>query len=231
MEVESINILNYIDALVSQNLFSSFSKEELLEILKKEHYELKIYEKGQIIHLQNEICKEIDIILEGQVSVQNIIENGNVLTIGVFSACDIIGANLIYSNSNFYTMTVISTAKTTVLHMSKELILTMCKKSEKFMLSFMQAISDRSIVLADKINTISLKTIRKSIIDFLKYEYYIQKDTVIKLNISKKDFAERLGIQRSSLSRELNKMRRDNLINFDARSITIKDLKIVIGIR
>lgn len=231
MEVTLINILKYIDALVSQNLFSSFTADELLRILKREHYEIKRYDKGQLIHLQNEVCKEVDIILEGEVSVQNIIENGNVLTIGVFSTCDIIGANLIYSSSNFYTMTVMSTDVTTVLHMSKELILTLCKRSEHFMLGFMQVISDRSIVLADKINTISLKTIRKSIIDFLKYEYHIQKNSVIKLHISKKDLAERLGIQRSSLSRELNKMRHDHLIEYDAKSISIKDLNLILGTR
>lgn len=231
MEVTLINILNYIDALVSQNLFSSFTADELLKILKNEHYELKRYDKGQIIHLQNEVVTFVDIILEGDVSVQNIIENGNILTIGVFSTCDIIGANLIYSSSNFYAMTVMSTAMTTVLHLSKELILTLCKRSENFMFGFMQVISDRSIVLADKINTISLKTIRKSIIDFLKYEYHIQKNSVIKLHFSKKDMAERLGIQRTSLSRELNKMRCDHLIEYDSKSISIKDFYLILGIR
>ena len=231
MEVILIYLLDYIDALVSQNLFSSFTADELLKILKKEHYEIKSYDKGQLIHLKNEVCKAVDIILEGEVSVQNIIENGNVLTIGVFSTCDIIGANLIYSSSNFYTMTVMSTAVTTILHMPKELILALCKRSENFMLGFMQVISDRSIVLADKIKTISLKSIRKSIIDFLKYEYYIQKSSIIKLHISKKDLAERLGIQRSSLSRELNKMRNDHIIEFDSKSISIKDFYLILGIR
>jgi len=35
--------------------------------------------------------------------------------------------------------------------------------------------------------------------------------------------AERLGIQRSSLSRELNKMRKDGLLEYDARTVTLKE--------
>lgn len=59
--------------------------------------------------------------------------------------------------------------------------------------------------------------------DYLKYEYHIQKSNIIKLNISKKDLAESLGIQRSSLSRELNKMRKDGLLEYDARTVTLKE--------
>lgn len=55
---------------------------------------------------------------------------------------------------------------------------------------------------------------------------HIPKTPVIKLNYSKKDLAERLGIQRSSLSRELNKMRRDGLLEYDAKTITLKNIEV-----
>ena len=62
---------------------------------------------------------------------------------------------------------------------------------------------------------------------FLGYQYYLQKSYVIRLNISKKDLAERLGIQRSSLSRELQKMRTDGLLEYDSRTITVKDTRLI----
>ena len=187
---------------------------------------IRSYEKGQLIHLQNEICKDVDLILKGQVSVQNIIENGNVLTISSFSTRDLIGANLIFSTSNYYPMTVIANSETTILHMKRSLILEFCNSSEDFMVDFMKIISDKAIILTDKINAISLKTIRNNIIDFLRYEYHVQKTNRIELLISKKELAERLGIQRSSLSRELNKMRSDGLVEYDARSITLKNIDL-----
>lgn len=168
----------------------------------------------------------MDIILKGLVSIQNIDENGNVLTVNVFSDRDIIGANLLFSSTNYYPMTVIAASKTTILHMQKEFIQELGQSNVHFMIGLMSAISDRTIVLTEKINAISLRTIRKSIINFLKYEYHIQKSRVIKLNISKKDLAERLGVQRSSLSRELNKMRKDGLLEYDAKTITLKNIDI-----
>jgi CRP-like cAMP-binding protein len=168
----------------------------------------------------------MDIILEGRVSVQKIDEDGNILKINVFSGGDILGANLLFSSRNSYPMTVVSESNTVILHIYKELILELSQTNLRFMIGLMTVISDRTLLLTDKIDAISLKTIRQRIIDFLRYEYYLQKSNILQLNISKKDLAERLGIQRTSLSRELNKMRRDGLLEYNARTITLKRIDV-----
>jgi DNA-binding transcriptional regulator LsrR (DeoR family) len=80
------------------------------------------------------------------------------------------------------------------------------------------------MILTDKINALTMKSVRQRIVEFLLYEYYVQQSTNIKLNLSKKELAEKFGIQRPSLSRELAKMRKDGLVEYDAHSIIIKDL-------
>ena len=72
-----------------------------------------------------------------------------------------------------------------------------------------------------KIKTLALKTIRQCIVEFLLYEYHAQKSTTIDLNMTKKELAEKTGVQRPSLSRELNKMRKDGLITCDSKQISI----------
>lgn len=217
-----MKIDDYIDVIANMNLFCNFSYEELSRIFKPSKFEIKEYKKEEIIHLQNELCHTMDIIISGKVIVQKIEENGNVLTINDFSVGDSLGANIIFSSKNYYPMTIAAISKVVILHLKKELILELCQNSIDFMTLLLQEISDRTLFLTDKIATISLKTIRQRIDEFLKYEYYIQKSNVIKLNISKKDLAERIGIQRTSLSRELNKMRKEGLIEYDSRTITIK---------
>ncbi len=224
-----IKIDQYLDALVGLSLFNSFSKEELTEIFNSDGYEIGRYGKDQIVHLQNEVCNAMDIILEGKVAVQKIDEEGHVLTINVFSAPDVIGAHLVFSTNNIYPMTVISDADTVILRLPKTLIIELGRSNFDFMVALLRTISDRMLILADKIRTISHKTIRQQVVAFLTYEYHLQKSPVIRLNYSKKELAERLGVQRSSLSRELNKMRRDGLLEFDARTITLKDMKVEQG--
>ena len=79
-------------------MFSGFSQEQLIQIFSLPKYKISNYSKCQIIHLQNEVCLAIDIVLDGQVSVQKINDEGNILKITVFSGGDILGANLMFSN-------------------------------------------------------------------------------------------------------------------------------------
>ena len=65
---------------------------------------------------------------------------------------------------------------------------------------------------------------RESAFELLK-KYNKEKSTTIKLEFSRKDWADKLGVQRPSLSRELMKMRDAGLIDFSKNIIEIKDLE------
>ncbi|GIM30428.1 cAMP-binding protein [Clostridium polyendosporum] len=222
-----MNIENYIGILKHIDLFKGFSSEELFSLFTNQTYKIEKYTKNSVIHFQNEKCETLDIILKGTVIVQKIDLNGNVLTISTFNPGDVLGGNLLFANNNIYPMTIASKSDCIILHVNKNLILNLCQKNKTFLIEFLQSISDKTLILTNKIKSISMKTIRQCIIEFLTYEYYHQKNAVIKLEISKKELAERIGVQRPSLSRELNKMRNDRLIDFNANSITIKNFDII----
>lgn len=222
-----MNIKDYLDILKLTGLFDEFSAKELLNLFKTHNYIISKYNKGSIIHFESEKCNYWDIILKGQVFVQKIDEKGNVLTVAEFKIGDNIGGNLLFSKYPYYPMSVIAKSDTEILHIPKDLVLQLCQTSQDFLVKFLTCISDKTAILTNKIKSISMKSIRESVIEFLNYEYYTQNSKKIKLNMTKKELAERLGIQRTSLSRELNKMKKDGLIDYDAHSITICDFNII----
>lgn len=222
-----MNIKDYLDILKLTGLFDEFSAKELLNLFKTHNYIISKYNKGSIIHFESEKCNYWDIILKGQVFVQKIDEKGNVLTVAEFKIGDNIGGNLLFSKYPYYPMSVIAKSDAEILHIDKDFVLQLCQTSQDFLIQFLTCISDKTTILTSKIKSISMKSIKESIIEFLNYEYYSQKSKEIKLNMTKKELAERLGIQRTSLSRELNKMKKDGLIDYDAHSITICDFDII----
>ena len=90
------------------------------------------------------------------------------------------------------------------------------------MKSYLAYISDHSVILGDRIKHYVNRTIRECIISYLDYESKKQESNTIKLEITKKALAERIGVQRTSLSRELAKMRAEGLIEFDSNSIKVQ---------
>lgn len=188
----------------------------------------KDYNTGEIIHYEGDLCTFIDVIIDGEVVIERIDESGNLMTITEFYKNDILGGNLIFSRNSHYPMMVSAKTKASLISISKELVFQLCTINSDFLKIFLEYISDNATLLGDKIKHYVNRSIRESLIAFLKNEYAMQNSPVIKLNTSKKDIAHRIGVQRTSLSRELQKMKKEGLINFDKETITIINVDIIV---
>lgn len=217
-------MIDFISILENTELFKDISMSTINHLFVQDSFNIKTYKKNSVIYFQNEKCVTFDIVLKGIVSVQSTDEKGNYISISDFTIGSELGGNLLFSHKNFYPMMVLAKTEVTLIHLKKDLVLSLCQSNTTFLSKFLHSISDKTLILTDKIKTLSLKSIRQCIIDFLMYESYVQKSNIIKLEVTKKDLAEKFGVQRSSLSRELNKMRKDGLIEYDAFSITIVNL-------
>lgn len=211
------HILEHVD------LFKDLTFQNIENLLTKDSYDIKNYKKSSVIHFQNEKCTTLDIVLEGIVSIEGIDDNGNYFIISDFTIGNVIGENLLFPRKNFYPMTVLSKTDVTILHLKKDLILKFCQSNTTFLTNFIQSLSDKTLILADRIKILSFKSLRQCIIDFLINESHAKNSNKIKLELTKKNLAEKFGVQRTSLSRELSKMREEGLIEYDAYSITILD--------
>ena len=134
---------------------------------------------------------------------------------------DILGGNLLFSKNPYYPMTILTKLPTDILEIDREALFELFCNNPIFLRTYLELTSDRAFILGDKIKHYINKTIRESIMNYLNYESKKQNSNHIKLNITKKALAERIGVQRTSLSRELAKMRKDGLILFDTDSITL----------
>ncbi|MDS0528373.1 Crp/Fnr family transcriptional regulator [Clostridium sp. SHJSY1] len=216
-------MLDFIEMLKHVDLFKGLTSQNIENLFTKDSYFIKDYKKSSVIYFQKEKCVTLDIVLKGVVSIEGIDDKGNYIAISDFNAGDMIGGNLLFCNNNFYPMTILAKTDVNIIHLKKDLILELCQRNTTFLTNFLELLSDKTMILADRIRTLSFKSLRKSISDFLIYESYAQKSNKVKLALTKKSLAEKFGVQRTSLSRELNKMREDGVIEYDANSITILD--------
>lgn len=219
--------MQLIRQLALHPLFRHLSSTEMEKLLATENQRLTNYARGVVIYLQNELCHTLDLILAGTITVQSIDKAGNILTVSEFERDELVGLNLLFSQRNFYPMTIIAKTEAAVLHIQKAAITDICMHNQDFLLQLLQHLSDRSVFLTDKIKLISTKSIRQLIVEFLTYEYYRQNSSIVMLPMSKKELAERFGIPRTSLARELRKMRQAGLIEYDRHHIRIADLSLI----
>lgn len=222
-----MDIKKYLNAIHTNSLFVNFTEDQLLSLLKQAHFKILSYKKGSLIYIENQNCTTFDIILQGKILVQEIHQNGNILTISEFNEGDNFGGNLVFSDNNIYPMTVIAKTNSTILHLEKELILHLCQLNKIFLCELLKSLSSKTIIISSKLKSITMRTIRQRIVEFLVSEYYKKEVLKIPLNMSKKEWAEKLGVQRPSLSRELSTMKREGLIDYTRNYILIKDIDLL----
>ena len=210
-----------INLIRSTTLIKSLSGEDILTNLKSGKFKVTSYKKSSVVHFDGERCSKLEIILSGKVVVDRIGESGNLLTISEFYNDDILGGNLLFSKYPYYPMTVLTQLPTDILEIDRETLFELFCNNPIFLRTYLELTSDRAFILGNKIKHYINKTIRESIMNYLNYESKIQNSNRIKLNTTKKSLAEKIGVQRTSLSRELAKMRDDGLILFDTDSITL----------
>ena len=210
-----------INLIRSTTLIKSLSGEDILTNLKSGKFKVTSYKKSSVVHFDGERCSKLEIILSGKVVVDRIGESGNLLTISEFYNDDILGGNLLFSKYPYYPMTVLTQLPTDILEIDRETLFELFCNNPIFLRTYLELTSDRAFILGNKIKHYINKTIRESIMNYLNYESKIQNSNRIKLNTTKKSLAEKIGVQRTSLSRELEKMRDDGLILLDTDSITL----------
>ena len=179
------------------------------------------YGKNNIVHFVGEVCSKLEIILSGKVVIERIDESGNLMTIAEFFSGDVLGGNLMFSKNPYYPMTVTAKEATLILEINKDRLFSLFSDNHEFLKSYLEYVSDHTVILGDRIKHYVNRTIRESLISYLDYECKKQNSNIIKLSMTKKALAERIGVQRTSLSRELAKMREDGLIEFTPVSISL----------
>ena len=214
---------NLLNKVKNMKLLKEIPANELDDMIKNGVFLYAEYEINKIIHFENEGCDYLELIIEGKARVEHLNENGETLAIMDFTKGDVLGGNLIFSKEARYPMLITAKERTKMLLVDKKNLLKLLMDYPDFLLSYLEYMSDHSGILAYTIKKNINSTIREKVMQYLMAQSRLNDSDTIKLVFTKKDFAERLGVQRTSLSRELSKMKKDGLIDYDKETITILD--------
>lgn len=217
----------YLSTLKVCYLFKDINEDEINQLLHNVECKVNSYSKGEIIATEEEDCSKIGIVIEGAVEVQKIYVSGKIVTIDKLNIGNTFGEAIIFSNTNKYPATVMSSNSSKVLFIHKKDIIRLYSMEEKILNNFMSILSNKILMLNKKVKNMSYKTLRQKIAGFIFDEYKKQGSNTINLPYSRKETAEYLGIPRPSLSRELIKMKEEGTLDFYKNTIKILNMALL----
>ncbi|MEN8077871.1 Crp/Fnr family transcriptional regulator [Clostridioides difficile] len=214
-----------VHIIKKNQLFMGVSDDSIKNSLKEIKYYIKNYSKGEIIANEDDECRSLALILTGTIEIQRLYSNGKYIVLSRLVEGDVFGEALVFSKAKTYPATVIALSECKVLFINKDDVLKICSYEEKILENFISLLSDKVFILNSKIKSISFKSLRQKVINYILNEVKEQKSNSIILKNTKEEIASLLGIPRPSLSRELINLRDMNYIEFNRKIIMVLDIE------
>ena len=218
---------NYLNSLSKSVVFNSIDVETIETLINSISYRIEEFNKEDIISIEGDDCSDLAIILNGSVEIHKPFPSGKIVTINNFHAGNVFGEAILFSESHRYPANVIASSDCEIMYISKCEIIKLITLNDIILNNYLSLLSNRILMLNDRITILSLDTIRKKIANIILLEYRKQNKDIVTLPFCRRKMAEMLNIPRPSLSRELAKMRDDKIIKFNKNKIQILDIDLL----
>ncbi|MBU0936629.1 MAG: Crp/Fnr family transcriptional regulator [Spirochaetes bacterium] len=202
-------------------LIACLDTSEVQELLASGTFRLVDYDSGCVIHFDTELCSKLEIIIGGEVLVERIDEEGRSLLLDRFGPGAILGGSLMFSASPAYPMTISAVSRVSLLEIGSEALFRLLCAKPDFLRAYLGMTAQRTVLLGERVKQRVRITLRTNILRYLDLESRKQQSRSVILPLTKKELARRLGVERSSLSRELAKMERDGLLKVNGRRLQL----------
>ncbi len=210
-------------------LFQGIVENDLISLLYCLEPRIRIYEKNQYITIAGDKFDSTGVVLEGQAMVNKENAAGNRIMMTMLKPGDMFGEVLVFSNQSIWPSTVQAYGNCKVLFLTKDKIMGKCEKicphHKMIIQNMLTIVSEKALLLNRRVEYLTIVGIRKKISTFLIEQYKKKKSTTFTLPMNRRELAEFLNVSRPSLSREMCRMRDQDIIDFHMATIKIIDVE------
>ena len=222
--------MNEIIKKINENqLFNSFNIEEIEKVLMCSKAVIQKYENNQTVFEKDDIIKSIGIVLEGEFNLVSQKFNGSRVIVTTLALNDLFGEALIFSTAKTSPYDLISSGESKALFIPKSFFIDMCPNNcnfhKKLINNMLSILSDKIIMLNNKMKILNAETIKSKIAVYFLSIYKKTNKLAFDMPMKRQEFSEFLNVTRPSLSRELSNMQDDNIIDIYRSSVKILDLE------
>lgn len=214
---------HYFDVLKWNSLFEGITYEELSSMFNCLGAFAKTFDKKEMILQSGDPTRYMGIVISGSVKVlkEDCFANETILMeVGVG---DTFGEVFACADVSHSPVTVIAKEKSEVLFLNYKKVITTCNHSCEFHArlteNLLKIIANKCLSLNKKLEIVSQRTTREKILSYLLYVGKGKKK--FKISMNREEMANYLCVDRSAMSAELSKMKKEGLIRFDKNEFEI----------
>lgn len=215
----------YFSAISSSKLFANIKEDDLKALLNCMGSWVKTYAKGEYIAIEQAEMHNIGFILSGKVDMIKEDLWGNKTILVRMGYQDIFGETFACGDNHLSEVTFLAVDDTAVLFMPFDRVMRscnlVCNFHHRLIENMVILIAEKNVELMRKVEVTTKKTLREKILAYLSQQSQIMNDSNFEIPLGRLELADYLCADRSALTRELAKMKKDGLIDYNRNTFKI----------
>lgn len=208
-------------------LFTGIEEEDLSSILSCLSAREATYKKGTYLYECGKEITAIGLVLEGTVHIIKDDFWGNRLIVGEASKGDIFGEAYACVPGEKLEIDVIAAENCKVLFLEVQKIFKTCPLACEFhsrlTRNLLTVFAGKNLMLTRKIGHMARKTTREKILSYLFSESVKAGGASFEISFNRQQLADYLCVDRSAMSSELGKMKKEGLLRFEKNRFQLTD--------
>ena len=217
-------MLNY-HFLSKTALFIGCSDDDIKKMLDCFGVKEKTFLKGEAIFRIGDTTSDIGMVLSGSVTIERDDIWGNRAIIATVGMGQIFAETYACIPGEVMMVNAVAAESSSILFLNVGRVLTLCPSScgfhSRLLQNLLSAMAAKNLVLTRKISHITPKSIRDRLLSYFSFQVIKQGCYTFDIPFDRQQLADYLSVERSALSGELSKMKRDGLIEYKKNRFTI----------
>lgn len=174
------------------------------------------YKRNQIILNEGSPAEYIGTLLSGSAQIIRVDYYGNRNIIAMIEPAQLFGEAFACSGVKSLPIDVVATEDCVVLMINRNRIISPCSNAcpfhSRMIFNLLKAVCSKNIMFHQKIEIISKHTTREKLMTYLLLQAKQYNSNAFKIPFDRQELADYLGVERSGLSAEISKLRREGII-------------------
>lgn len=227
MEKCKKEIKEYLPIIKRAKLFSKLEQDAVESILHCLSAEIRSYQKGEFIFRIGESISEVALLLEGCIYIQREDYWGNLSILSEISQGELFGETYAVLESDAMVNNVLAVTDCEVLFFPFAALFQLCSFRCCFYTQLIQnlfiVMASKNRILAQKLGHMSQRTTREKLLSYLSEQSVKAGSSSFTIPFNRQQLADFLSVDRSAMSNELSKMKREGKLDFYRSYFTLKE--------
>lgn len=226
IQQRSEKMREYLALLGQSPLFHGISPQELERMLPCLGARELQADKHQMIFRAGDPARWVGLVLSGAVHVIQEDYYGNRSLVALLQPPQLFGEAFSCAGVDTLPVTVEAAQDSRILLLDCQRVLTTCDDAcvfhRRLITNLLKVVAAKNLMLTQKLSLLSKRTTREKLMAYLAAEAQRVGSPSFTLSLDRQALADYLGVDRSAMSAELSKLRRDGLLQCKGRHVVLQ---------